>query len=578
MKKNIYRFLVIAALAFFGASCQQELPMEFDVESTTLEDELLPADGGIRTLNVTTSGKWVVKTVAKESGKASWVTVSPANGFGPTECKIIVDSTLKFNNEGPREALVSFMDLDTKQTKAFTIKQEGYKKMIVMEDNEMTIKSLDDYEKRKFEIKVKTNVDFDVVIPQDASEWLEYTIKDVVTDRLDRQARPREIPVEFRWKINFTDNERPALIKFEPKDSKDIIEEKSDFNLTQEKAAQIKEGTPEGDRDAILAILNSLNSGMQINTAEKLENWDNVTVWTEGENKGRVKSVRFEMFSTKEPIPFQVKYLTACEEMVFYSNTNSFLYSLSTGKHLSELTQLKRLTIGAYGLTELDPSFVNLKNLEFLNLEGNNFQEFPEILNQTNFPKLHAIMLHSNQRHTILDLSNTVRKNYGGLEDSCIDKTLSPLPGDKYRLSFPRRLLEWENLDTLRLSVNYLQGELPSLDEPSFPKWKEEDLDEYNMSLDTLGTKLLGLPRVLPKLNYFAINLNKLSGKVPDWLLFHPKFDLWIPFSLVFPQEGFDKNGHKAGFDPKSVPSNFDYYYEVYPNKKFNPKNQKDED
>ena len=103
-------------------------------------------------------------------------------------------------------------------------------------------------------------------------------------------------------------------------------------------------------------------------SSESMENWDNVILWEKNmegctdEKVGRVKYARFYMFGTKEGIPFEVKYLTAADELIFYSNTNSNRLNLSTGEYLSELTQLKRLTISAYGLTELDPSFKNLKN------------------------------------------------------------------------------------------------------------------------------------------------------------------------------------------------------------------------
>ena len=73
----------------------------------------------------------------------------------------------------------------------------------------------------------------------------------------------------------------------------------------------------------------------------------------------------------------------------------------------------------------------------------------------------------------------------------------------------------------------------------------------------------------MPNTNLFAINLNKLSGELPQWLLFHPKLDLWIPFSLIFPQEGKDKDGNSCGFS--NEPANLDYYYKEYVNKYYNP-------
>ena len=71
---------------------------------------------------------------------------------------------------------------------------------------------------------------------------------------------------------------------------------------------------------------------------------------------------------------------------------------------------------------------------------------------------------------------------------------------------------------------------------------------------------------------YLYKTLSELTGKVPDWLLYHPKLDIWIPYSLVFSQEGKTKDGKNAGFD--NEPVSLDYYYEVYANKKYNPAKQ----
>ena len=267
------------------------------------------------------------------------------------------------------------------------------------------------------------------------------------------------------------------------------------------------------------------------------------------------------MFGTKEGIPFQVKYLTAADELYLYSNTNTFLLSLDPGEHICELTQLRKLTLGAYGLSSLPESFKNLKNLEYLDISSNNFQTVPEVLTPENFPKLTALIMNACQRNTIYDLSNTSKTDFGGLFDETdVD--------DKGKKTFPKRLLLWKELDTLRLSVNYLQGSIPDLmDDPDFPKWTADEVH----ACDTLPEILIGLPKVLPDTDLFAINLNRLSGTVPDWLLYHPKLDLWYPFSLVFFQEGTDSDGNKAGFE--NEPANLDYYYEHYVNKKWNPAN-----
>ena len=84
---------------------------------------------------------------------------------------------------------------------------------------------------------------------------------------------------------------------------------------------------------------------------------------------------------------------------------------------------------------------------------------------------------------------------------------------------------------------------------------------------------LVGMPKVLPKTKFFAINHNRMHGTLPDWLLYHPMLDWWAPTVLVFPQEGVTTYNVRAGFD--NEPVNLDYYYDKYVNKKLNPSKKK---
>lgn len=288
-----------------------------------------------------------------------------------------------------------------------------------------------------------------------------------------------------------------------------------------------------------------------------MDMWDAVTLWDETmdgctpDKVGRVKRVEFTMFNIKETLPFEVRYLTAADELYFFGNSNTFLLNIELGDDITELTQLRRLTIGSYGLISIPESFKKLENLEYLNLCANNFQKVPAVLKKDNFPKLRALVLNANQRSVVRDLSNTTKTNIGGFSDEA---------------SFPKHLLMWDKLDTLILSVNYLQGELPSLeDDPDFPTWTAEEIE----SCDTLPRALIGTPKVLPTTKQLSINLNRLSGNIPFWLMYHPMLDWWAPYSLVFPQEGRAADGTQAGFDNEPA-SLRDYYYKepFYVNKK----------
>ena len=307
-----------------------------------------------------------------------------------------------------------------------------------------------------------------------------------------------------------------------------------------------------------------------------MENWDGVEVWkTKDERNGRVKSASFAAFTTKEGLPYEIQYLTAMEELFVYGNSNTFLIkSLDCGPYVCQLTQLRKLTIGAYGLSALHEGFTNLTNLEYLNLESNNFQKIPAVLNEENFPKLTALILNANMRYTVSDLSNDTRENIGGfIEEE----------------GFPVRMLLWENLDTLRLSANYLQGPLPSDEEMAELLeqkgrqadklyWRSGDKNIKD-SIDVNNTffEVNDIPRVMPEMDFFAININRLYGELPKWLLYHPKLDLWYPDLLIWSQEGRARNGNMAGFS--NAPTNMNYYYdELFINKKYNPKNFTEEE
>lgn len=547
MKMNRIIFLIAVIAA--AVSCRQEPVVEFGVDEKSFA---LGAEGGERTFNVSASGSWVAMT------ESPWITVSPANGRGSQECSIKVDSTLAFEQ---RTGVVRIQNLDDATEKMdFEVVQNGFEYQLILKDNRKDVEDYAGFDDRHFEVKVKTNVDFDVVLPKESEAWLSYTKSDL---NLDRGARPRESVIRFDWKVNSRDVERVADVVFQPKE--DVQMGRHDgLKVVQKAALPIPVGTAEGDSLAVLAVSRALGMFNEFDTSEKMEHWSNVKVWKDGPDKGRIKYVQFFMFKTKEEIPFEIQYLTAAEEIVVYSNANHFLHSLSTGEHITRLTNLKRLTIGAYGLTELHPDFVNLKNLEYLDISSNCFEEIPEILTPENFPKLHTLVMAACQRYTIYDLSNDKRENVGGFiaDDLREDKGMRSL----------KRLLKWNNLDTLRLSVNYLQGELPDMKNEGLPTWTFNELkDSLATGLTELPVELQNVPKVLPNAKFFAINFNRFTGMLPEWLLKHPNLDLWAPYSLVFQQEGKSRDGVNAGFE--NEPTSLDSYYKLYPNKKYNPNN-----
>lgn len=560
---KILNYIVLSLLVVSAwVGCSKDESIGFDIDNNSIEIDVA---GGTRSFKVSSDDNWVT------SASVPWVTVTPANGFGCRECRILIDSALTAE---VRTGVVRIAKTaNSSEYKEIEIRQEGFDYSIVLDEPEVSIDNYAALEERHLDVRVRSNVDFDVKIPDDVASWVrteDYALT------LDRGLRPREVTVRFNWGINSVPQERIAEIEFVPKDesgvSSDMLARNDRLTIRQNAAAEIKRGTREGDSVALLGIARTLGvwGDSWESSGEKMDNWDNVVLWEEGMDgyvdslKGRVKSARFYMFSTKEGLSYEVQYLTGAEELEFYSNVNTFQLSLSTGEYICKLEHLKRLTIGAYGLTELHEDFKNLRELEYLDLGSNNFQRVPDVINPQNFPKLHVLRLANNQRRLIYDLSNNIATNFGGFYDE------TAYNGEQFG-QFPSRLLKWTadeangvtGLDTLVLSVNYLQGSIPSFeDDNTVGYYTEQDIVN---SADTLPRKMLTVKRVMPQLKMFAINLNRLTGPLPEWLLYHPSLDWWDPGTLIFTQEGKDELGNLAGFS--NLPANLNYYYEVYTKK-----------
>lgn len=544
-KNSIYSFAALALLCSSAISCVEDPVPSFGVDRDSIE---VGAEGGNVPFRLESGESWVVRT------QEPWLTVSPANGNGSTDCTVMVDSALAFT---PREGVIRIELLSTGERKDIKVSQKGFDYRIDAGTTEFSLANFAPYGERYFELEVQTNVPFSVDIPSEDRNWLSCTMPELV---LDRGARPRKLKLRFDWEMNYNQSPREVQVRLNPVESGLQVVGNGVLKVSQQAAETIEIGV-KGDSLALIAINRVLNCMSTYDTSERMEFWNGVTVWKSGPNKGRVRSANFYLFDTKEGLPFQVQYLTAAEELIFFGNTNTFLKDLDPGEHICKLTNLKRLGISAYGLVSLPDALVNLKDLEFLDISGNNFESVPEILCRENFPKLHSLIMNANMRYTFSDLSLATKDNLGGLineSDTCEDGSRG----------FPKRFLRWSELDTLVFSVNYLQGSIPSLeDDPDFPKWTAEEVH----ACDTLPDRLIGLPKVLPNTKLLTMNLNRLSGELPDWLLYHPCLDLWVPDALVFPQDGRDAQGNACGFS--NTPANLDYYYAEYVNKRYNPKN-----
>lgn len=294
-----------------------------------------------------------------------------------------------------------------------------------------------------------------------------------------------------------------------------------------------------------------------------MRNWDDVTLWETTDKDlpsndavGRIKKVSFISFNTKESIPQEVKYLKYLESLTMYSNVNTMLLSIDLGSDVCNLDHLKYLEIGSYGLISLPDDFVRLgKSLEGLNLNGNNFTTIPYILTKENFPKLKSLSFVGNRRWATSDLrkANTFENGLGLHVDINLDMSI-------------RNLFLWDTLEEFRLSYNYLEGSLPEfkVGELGVEAYTQADVDKFGGdTIQWLADN--NMPKILPNMKMMSINLNYLTGSLPDWILYHPYLMEWFPDILVYNQMeyGVNSEGVVVRFD--NVPKNNEFYYEAFP-------------
>lgn len=513
----------------------------------------LGAEGGTERVSVTAGGKWVVKV------DQPWVKVMPANGVGSVECEVVVDTTL---SNQVRHAVVTFIH-EGQSGEQLEVHQTGYGKMIGLSEKEMEIENMGEYDHRYFDISVTTNVPFKVDIPQEAKAWLHLEKNNTTPSvNLDFGARPRTTKVRFEWDMNTDPQTREALVAFVPLNAGDTLEQEAALLVKQEAAPEINDDRA-GDSTALIIIAAKFRCGSW-NTSEKLDYWAGVTLWEktdEGvttEMIGRVRSAEFRLLNTKEGLPVELAKLRYLETLTVSGNTNTSLLpdNFSMGTALAGLKHLKNLTVETYGLTSVNPA-TELKEprlvLEYLDLGSNNFNTLPSTLTKNNFPKLKALHLRANRRYgSLTDMKNGWRDNAG-------------MKIDASGYAF-KTLLKWENLEELYLSYNYIYGQLPDMKSEWDVKPYTDEQIATNDTLNSAADKgfLKTVPRVLPNVKHFAINLNFLTGELPDWLLYHPRLALFDPFTLVFTQEnGYDPDGKVPAFT--NVPASLDYFYTFYP-------------
>lgn len=440
---------------------------------------------------------------------------------------------------------------------------------------------------------------------------------------LDRKARPRSVKFKFRWAMNVVPAVRVAKVHLVPVKAEDQLVDADgkptdDVILTvRQKAAPKIEDNRAGDSLSVIMINQKLGSIATFDSSDNMRNWSGVTLWEatdafvkdHPEALGRVRSVKFSMFNLKsgETLPKEVGNLKYLESFSVAANENNQIREVKLGEEICSLKYLKNLTVQAYGLTQLPASFKNLgSSLESLNLVSNNFNKLSDItniVNEKNFPKLRNLTLYAQRRtDVVVDIASLGEMNgsvyvYNNYPIGLYGK-VNAGTADRQALL---KLLTWDKLNTLELSYCFLEGELPTDEEMTealeaagkATRYSESD---FSTNKKDYLDKLVGdtckwllsrwdnpvtckhkdgsvvseevcpnqVPRVLPNCRQLSLNLNFFTGKVPNWILFHPHLIEWNAPTMIFNQQPKGKNsdGAAVGFSNMTEDSySYDYYY-----------------
>ena len=551
MKKLTILFAIVAMLF---TSCREEGD-GVGALSVDTNDITIGAEGGTEYLQVSSAAEWVA--VASEP----WVSISPANGIGVTKCSIVVDSTLV---NDMRSANIRFSAFgETPQM--VTVTQMGFAKQIIVENSELTIaSSTNSLADRYFEATVTTNIPFKVSVEYDEEETVEWITPAKFDVELDRGSRPRTTTLRFDWRINTRFEQRVAYINLLPANEGDVLDIPAVLTVTQEAAPTITDDRA-GDSLALITIIDRLQLLSPWEVSENMQYWNNITLWEATDEEiisgevpqeavGRVREANIMMCYTKESIPQEIRYLKYLETLNIYSNVNTMLLSIELGSEVCELDYLKHLQIGAFGLVSLPDDFVKLGDkLETLDLSSNNFDEIPAMLTKENFPKLKKLDFVDCRRWSMSDLRNKDSHEDGiGIHFNT---------GENDAL---RRLLLWDTLEELRLSNNYIEGNIPDfkVGDDGVEVWTEADVAAWGG--DTIKN-LVGMPKIMPNMKRLTLNLCFFTGNLPDWVLYHPYLLDWFPESLIYMQKenGIDSNGKLVKFN--NEPTDYEYYYDFFP-------------
>ena len=539
--KKIYTIAITTLLLFVGCKDDSTTIEGFEANTTEIEAK---ASGGEYSVVIRSDREWTAQA------DVPWLMVSPANGRGEVTCKIKIDSTLL---NDARDTKIRFF-ADGMVMQEVVVNQAGFGRNITPNTNDISIAASAMRSERWVEVDITSNVEF---VVENNAEWL--SINDY-TLTLDRGARPRTTRLRLDWKMNSDPEVREAVLSLKAKDGGEL-DTPATITIRQQ-AGPLIEDNRAGDSLAVITIHDKMAcwSSSSISTSESMNRWESVRLWEANdpslpcaEAVGRVRDLDLSYFDTEDGIPTEIKHLKYLETLSFMGNVNTMLKNIELCEEIATLNYLKDLRIAAMGLVSLPANFAELGDtLESLDLSSNNFTSIPEVINADNFPMLKILDLSSNRRAVVSDLSTANRAEIG-------------MYSNMEKSDAMKRLFLWESLEELSLSYNYLEGALPDFraGEDGVRGYTHEDVA---MRGDTLNYAVENnLARILPNMRALRINLNFMTGDIPDWLLYHPNLMEWSPEILIYTQmeKSYDSEGNMVSFD--NVPLSREYYFEAYP-------------
>lgn len=465
---------------------------------------IVPDCGDTYTINLAADQDWYAES------NVEWCMISPANGNSSTVCELRVDTSYLYKE---REAVVTFRSGSrTSQVKVF---QYGYEKIIKLEKEEIEVPDFVDYEKMFVEMAVTSNVKYEVSALDPTQSWVRVVVPDKKVGSV-----PRPDKIRFNFDIyTQSDEDREVKFVFRQTDAKEgEIPVEQTLTFRQKKAERIVPSR-RGDSLALLAVSRMIKSYTVWDGSQPMIYWNNVKMeevdykYVDGDfvrdtTELRVVGVNFYIFNTDNSVPYQIRYLDQLKTLIFTGNENSYRKSIKLEDDITYLDSLQSLAFIGYGINSLPARMTHLKKLKELEMSGNPLQEFPmDIIESLDKDSLLYVNLSNSRRYEVGSNLFTNKRDSMGMGGE-----------------LPERLFRLKRVAYLHLSYNYFEGSIPAME---------------------------GENDVMPQLRALALNLNYLSGMIPEWILKHKRLKCWDPYTLVFNQtyNGRDGKNRRVGFD-----------------------------